>query len=112
MFPKNDSWKLGVLYFGIGLAVVGAGSPATARQFLPEDTGPQDGDGYADAAGVQVQTRGPVHEAFAGAVVYDPMPCPVVAKQPPDPIDEQPPDEQPDGENVQWIPVTGSGRRV
>ena len=54
--------------------------------------------------GIDVQARGPVHEAFAQPVDGQPRPSPVVAKEPPAPIDEAPPDQKPDGDNVQWIP--------
>lgn len=54
--------------------------------------------------GVEVLTRGPVHEAFAQVPDVNPVPTPVVPKQPPAPIDELPPDQKPEGENVQWIP--------
>src|SRR4029453_3113806 len=33
-----------------------------------------------------------------------PEPSEVVKKQPPDPIEELPPDEKPEGDSVQWIP--------
>jgi hypothetical protein len=52
---------------------------------------------------VQVLTRGPVHEAFAAPVVHDPGPGLVVGKQPPQPVEELPPDQKPAGQNVQWI---------
>lgn len=55
-------------------------------------------------ANVQVLTRGPIHEAFAEPVVYDPKAGPVVGKEPPKAVDEVPPDEKPEGPNVQWIP--------
>ena len=55
-------------------------------------------------AGQEVQTRGPVHESFAQPVVYDPKPGPVIPKEPPQPIEEMPPDQKPEGANVQWIP--------
>jgi WXXGXW repeat (2 copies) len=55
-------------------------------------------------AGVEVLTRGPVHEAFAQVVDINPVASPIVPKQPPSPIEEQPPDQRPEGENVQWIP--------
>jgi hypothetical protein len=61
-------------------------------------------DAGADASGGQVLTQGPVHEAFAAPVVHDPKPCPVVSKQPPQAIQEMPPDQRPAGQNVQWIP--------
>lgn len=58
----------------------------------------------ADAPGEQVLTRGPVHEAFAGIASYNPEPGIAVAKAPPELIDEVPPDERPEGDNVTWIP--------
>jgi hypothetical protein len=62
----------------------------------PSDTG--------DEQGVQVLTRGPVHEAFAGVVTFNPEPGVVVPKAPPEIIEELPPDERPEGANVTWIP--------
>ena len=59
----------------------------------------------ADAEqGVQVLTRGPVHEAFAETVTYDPEPGIVVPKAPPAAIEEVPPDQRLEGANVAWIP--------
>ena len=61
--------------------------------------------GPADAEeGVQVLTRGPVHEAFAETVTFDPEPGIVVPKAPPAAIEELPPDQRPEGANVAWIP--------
>ncbi|MCE9563798.1 MAG: hypothetical protein K8U57_17285 [Planctomycetes bacterium] len=57
----------------------------------------------ADPNQPEVLARGPVHEAFA-TTVEAPVASPIVAKQPPDPIEELPPDEKPEGDNVQWIP--------
>lgn len=57
-----------------------------------------------DADGAEVQTRGPVHEAFAGIVTYNPEPGVTVSKAPPEPIEELPPEEKPEGDNVTWIP--------
>ena len=57
-----------------------------------------------DASGIQVLTRGPVHEAFAGVVTFNPEPGVVVSKAPPEPIEEVPPDERPEGDSVSWIP--------
>ena len=54
--------------------------------------------------GVQVLTRGPVHEAFAETVTFDPEPGIVVSKAPPAAIEELPPDQRPEGANVAWIP--------
>jgi hypothetical protein len=64
-------------------------------------------DGAAAATaeeGVEQMARGPVHEAFAQPSVRSPRPSPMVPKQPPDPIEEMPPDQKPEGANVVWIP--------
>src|ERR1035437_2925954 len=57
-----------------------------------------------DVSGAQVLTRGPVHEAFAGMVTFNPEPGIMVTKAPPDVIEEMPPEERPEGDNVAWIP--------
>jgi len=54
--------------------------------------------------GVEVLTRGPVHEAFAETVTFNPEPGIVVPKAPPAAIEEVPPEQKPEGENVAWIP--------
>ncbi|MGA2258592.1 MAG: hypothetical protein ABSG53_28335, partial [Thermoguttaceae bacterium] len=54
--------------------------------------------------GVQVLTRGPVHEAFAETVTFDPEPGIVVAKAPPAAIEEVPPEQRLEGANIAWIP--------
>ncbi len=54
--------------------------------------------------GIEVQTRGLVHEAFAQPPELKPEPGPEVPQQPPDPVPEEPPKVRPEGENVQWIP--------
>jgi hypothetical protein len=51
--------------------------------------------------GVEVLTRGPVHEAFA-SLTADPAPTKPVPKRPPKPLDELPPDQKPEGD-VLWI---------
>ncbi|MBN2023308.1 MAG: YXWGXW repeat-containing protein [Pirellulales bacterium] len=61
--------------------------------------------GPADAEqGVQVLTRGPVHEAFAETVTFDPEPGVVTPKAPPAAIEEVPPEQRLEGANVAWIP--------
>lgn len=52
----------------------------------------------------EVLTRGPVHEAYASAASGEVKASPIIAKQPPEPIEELPPDQKPEGENVQWVP--------
>lgn len=61
-------------------------------------------DDDRDAPGTEAQTRGPVHEAFAGIVTFNPQPGVVVPRDPPAPIEELPPAERPEGGNVTWIP--------
>jgi WXXGXW repeat (2 copies) len=51
--------------------------------------------------GIEVQARGPIHEAFA-SLAGDPTPTKPVPKQPPKPLDEMPPEEKPEG-NAVWI---------
>ena len=72
--------------FGLHKAVSAESVPADAEQ------------------GVQVLTRGPVHEAFAETVTFDPEPGVVVSKAPPAAIEELPPAHRPEGAHVTWIP--------
>ena len=61
-------------------------------------------DPAAATDGAQVLTRGPVHEAFAETVTFDPLPGIVAPKAPPAAIEELPPDQRLAGANVAWIP--------
>ena len=79
-----------LLILGLSLGPVGAQQPP--------DPAP------SAEAGIDVQTRGPLHEAFAQPYSPDPQPTPVVPRQPPPPVPEQPPEQKPAGENVQWLP--------
>jgi len=58
---------------------------------------------YAEE-GVEVLTHGPIHEAFAETVEFDSQEGMLVQKAPPEPIEELPPDQIPEGEDVEWIP--------
>ncbi|MCS7021246.1 MAG: hypothetical protein NZU63_05400 [Gemmataceae bacterium] len=53
--------------------------------------------------GLEVRAKGPVHEAYATPAV-DSRPTPIVPVQPPEPIEELPPEQRPEGDNVVWIP--------
>ncbi len=64
--------------------------PANAQPVPPED--------------VDVLTRGPVHEAYAEPVPYTPQPGYQAPQAPPPNINEIPPDEQPQGPQVEWVP--------
>ncbi len=48
-------------------------------------------------------TRGPVHEAFAEPVTFNPKPGFIAPKQPPEAIEELPPEQKPEGDDVEWI---------
>ena len=52
---------------------------------------------------VQVLASGPIHEAFAETVAFDPEPGIVAPKAPPVVIKEIPPEQKPEGD-IQWIP--------
>jgi hypothetical protein len=54
-------------------------------------------------AGVDVLTRGPIHEAFADVSVDETQPSTVISQSVPEPINEIPPDFRPEGAHVEWI---------
>jgi len=54
--------------------------------------------------GVEPQARGPVHEAFAQPMTGQVEEPDIAPREPPDPVTEMPPEEKPEGNNVQWIP--------
>ncbi len=83
----------------VAMALVALGTNFGLDRALAAQPGPADA-----AGGVQVLTRGPVHEAFAETVTFDPEPGIVVPKAPPAAIEELPPDQRPEGANVAWIP--------
>lgn len=58
----------------------------------------------AEPEDMEVLTRGPVHEAFAESVSFDPEPGIIIATQPPEAVEELPPEQQLEGDNVAWIP--------
>lgn len=51
-----------------------------------------------------VSLRGPLHEAFARPVSLNPARQPVIEHEPPEPLNEVPPEYRPDGDNIIWIP--------
>jgi len=52
----------------------------------------------------EVLEEGPIHEAFAEPLSLEVGELEVVPQLPPEPIQELPPDERPEGENVEWLP--------
>jgi hypothetical protein len=78
--------------------------PPPPPNLQPQPAGPGAPGDLEEGGGVQALTRGPIHEAFAEPVVFDPKLGPTVPKEPPPPVEEVPPAEKPEGANVQWIP--------
>ena len=56
------------------------------------------------ADGIEIQTRGPIHEAFAEIFQANPQPGLLITQRPPKAIDEAPPSTKLDGKEVIWIP--------
>jgi hypothetical protein len=95
------------LFAAAGMALVVATASVIHAQQPPPPPDPQaapDNAPPAQPEGVEVMTRGPVHEAFAEPVIRASRATPVVAQQPPAPIQEVPPDQKPDDPNAVWIP--------
>ena len=78
------------------LAAQGIGPPA------PADAAPGDFAAPPALEGMEVMTRGVVHEAFA-EVVTDPKPGLIVSKRPPEAIEEVPPEFKPEEEGAIWV---------
>jgi hypothetical protein len=101
-------FTVGALAALVGVLAAGVGSgqqPGTPGNPLPLPPG-QPGAPAAPAApadGAEVLAKGPVHEAFA-TTAEAPIAPGLAKKQPPDAIEELPPDQKPSGDNVQWIP--------
>lgn len=51
----------------------------------------------------QTADKGPIHEAFAQPVDAKSVRGPLLTAEPPKPIREEPPEDKPEGDNVQWI---------
>ena len=85
--------KAGMFLLPAVAAVIAAALPVGA---VPND--PAHGENE-----MEVLAYGPVHEAFAETVAFDPEPGIIVPKAPSESINEIPPDQKPDGD-VDWIP--------
>src|SRR5258708_615222 len=79
--------------------IEGPGAPPA----VPEDSTPA--VPVPPEAGIEVQARGPIHEAYAqpSAAGGRPVPGPAIDRQPPDPVPETPPDQRPEGDHVVWV---------
>jgi hypothetical protein len=88
-FMQNFCMLAGLAAFGVGF---GPGTITAAEETA-----------LAPNEDVQVLASGPIHEAFAEAVAFDPEPGIIAPKAPPALIEEIPPKQKPEGD-VQWIP--------
>lgn len=86
-------------------AVAAAGLCIAAATVGPAQdiAAPPGGDDADGGQGYEALTRGPLHEAFANPYATNPEPGVIVEERPPEPIDEVPPDQMPEGDNVVWI---------
>jgi hypothetical protein len=90
---------LGALGIAWGAAVGMLGQePPPAPE--PGGIGPAGG---AATPGMDVLTRGPIHEAFAQPASSGGVPSLIIPQKPPDPIEEVPPTVKPDDNRAQWI---------
>ncbi len=80
-----------------GMLLSFEGHRAHAQGPMPMDVAWDMEDGDAEHV-----LRGPMHEAFAAPVPFDPEPGLVVPVEPPAPIDEMPPDIQPEADAM-WL---------
>jgi hypothetical protein len=87
---------LGVLLAARGLVVAQPLPPPPGPLPVPAAAPTQDG--------VETLARGPIHEAFAEPVDTQPQPPLRAPQPPPTPLEELPPDQRPQGEDVQWMP--------
>jgi hypothetical protein len=74
-----------------------AGAQAAPAEALPVPDGQQ-------AEAMEVLDQGPLHEAFAEAVVLEQGDTITIQREPPEPINELVPEVRPEGKNVEWIP--------
>jgi hypothetical protein len=87
------------------LLLAAAVSVFALQASLGQPPAPQPAIGSAPMpAGVDVLTRGPLHEAFAEPVNLAGTVTPVIPKQPPQPIAENPAEMRPDSDDATWIP--------
>jgi len=94
-------WRTVTALVALG-TTIGLNQHIAAQQPLPP---PQQQQASAvDQDGIEILTRGPVHEAFAETITFDPEPGVVAPKAPPAAIEEVPPQQRPAGANLNWIP--------
>lgn len=92
--PRHRGLRLAAMALATTGMLIGASMPP----------GRQDPAQAGDTPGVEIQTRGPLHEAFAEPLTSGQQAPLVITKVPPEPIEERPPDQKPEGRDVRWIP--------
>jgi len=93
MVSKHLLQRIRIMAFAIGISFfLQTGITSAANESIVDDQG------------IEVLTRGPIHEAFADVSVDEVQPESVAPRNVPDPIDELPPDFRPEGDHVEWIP--------
>ena len=101
------SFGLGLWLFSAntGITSLQADEPQAVSQIEPQaiEAQPLAAEETMKQQGVEPLDKGPVHEAFAQPVNKNPQPGSIIHKQPPKPVDEVPPEQKPEGDNVQWI---------
>lgn len=100
VWPTNASFKVIVASLVVGGCTLIACLPSTHVNAQPPLPLPAGESPVED--GIETLTQGPIHEAFANPAELDPTPGPVVAKQPPVDVQEEPPEFMP--EDSIWIP--------
>src|SRR5438105_14553112 len=85
------------------ITVVLAWPGAPAQQPVEQLPPPAGANAAKPDDGMEVEARGPVHEAYAKPFDKNLTPAAVVAKKPPPPIPEEPPNEKPNAA-AEWLP--------
>ncbi len=91
----------------LGFAVISLAPFASAQPPVPQAANPQSAapnlPGNTERLEPDVLDQGPLHEAFAKPLALEAQAL-VVDREPPAPINELPPEERPEGTNVNWLP--------
>jgi hypothetical protein len=95
------SAALAALLFAWRGEIASAQAPPAPPQPQQAATAPADQQQLPEP---EVLDKGPIHEAFAEPMSLGQQEMEIITKQPPQPVNELPPNEQPEGQNVEWIP--------
>lgn len=93
---------LGTMIAAMTMVVCGLSLVANAQETIPGP--PREQSTEVDSPDVEVMARGPVHEAFAEAIVFNPLPGLNISKEPPQEVKEIPSQQPVSGQNTAWIP--------